>query len=400
MNQFLSQCAGRDRSGFTLIEVLIGVIVLGLGLLGLASIFPAVVVQQRQAADAVQGDSTSKSVESFIRASPQLNEPFAGAFDRVRIDRTFSPPAARQIERGRTQWDMGTDSPGANAPMAFDTNNDGALIFGVPEAGNIVADVAGYFNSVRTRIDDVGEIEISQFMRLYPNPKFRDTPNPTPAQQSLRAKNDGPQFVWDVAIRRDKGTSGTLPPRGSDALQVALFVRRLDPGIRGDLNTVFDPASATRVLAVAENGPASRPEVVGVPTLDGGRTQGSVYSPIRRAQLSVYRPAGNATPVARNRVVYAAGSVDRVSDEAVLAWLPRAGQKFVGPQGQVWTVLGVTTEGTGANQVVIMTLDDGIEDRTQDEGGTTVDILFTMQTPANVRVFSISAPQRAAYGAN
>ena len=44
-----------NRRAFSLIEGLIAVLVLGVGLLGLAAVFPVVITQQRDAVDVIQG---------------------------------------------------------------------------------------------------------------------------------------------------------------------------------------------------------------------------------------------------------------------------------------------------------------------------------------------------------
>lgn len=359
----------RGRGGFTLIEVLIGIIVLGLGLLGLASVFPAVVVQQKQAADAVQGDSTAKSVEALLRASPSFNRPFDGAVDRLRINATFSAAVG---PTGLTRWEIGTG--GANESGALDMDQaNGALFVAMPPGGRVTIDVDDAVNALPS-IQSAESVELTQVARLFPQPKFRGADAGT-----VRNKNDGPQFVWDIAVRRDKGTSAILDPLGSDAMQIAIFVRRIDPGIRGDVNTVF---GGNGVVAVAQGND-------GAPTLNG-RGQ---YSPIHRGQLTVFQPVNGDTP-ARNIVTFEPNSVDRIDDEVVIEWLARVGQKFVGPQGQLWTVQFVREEGGDT----LITLDQPLEDRTQALGGETVDILFTMQTPANVRVITLAAPTRPAFG--
>ncbi len=359
----------RARAGFTLIEVLIGIIVLGLGLLGLASVFPAVVVQQKQAADAVQGDSTAKSVEALLRASPSFNRPFDGAIDRLRINTAFSA-AANQA--GLTGWEIGTGGGNESGAMDMDQSN-GTLSVAMPQGGRVTIDLEDAVGAVQS-IQSAEAVELTQAARLFPQAKLRAND-----AGSVRSKNDGPQFVWDMALRRDKGTSAILDPLGSDAMQIAIFVRRIDPGIRGDFNAVF---AGNGVVAVAQG-------TDGAPTLNG---RGD-YSPILRGQLSVYQPT-NGDPALRNIVTLEPNSVERIADEVVIEWLGRVGQKFVGPQGQLWTVLSVREE----NDETLMTLDQPLEDRTQAQGGDTVDILFTMHTPANVRVITLAAPTRPAFG--
>ncbi|MFN9951596.1 MAG: prepilin-type N-terminal cleavage/methylation domain-containing protein, partial [bacterium] len=60
---------------FTLIEVLLGVLILGLGLLGLASVFPLVVKQQRAAQDVVRGVAAAGGAEAVLRGHSVLNDP-------------------------------------------------------------------------------------------------------------------------------------------------------------------------------------------------------------------------------------------------------------------------------------------------------------------------------------
>ncbi len=56
----------RSRSAFTLIEVLISVIVLAIGLVGLAAVFPAVITQQRNATDLSAGLRAGASGEALL----------------------------------------------------------------------------------------------------------------------------------------------------------------------------------------------------------------------------------------------------------------------------------------------------------------------------------------------
>jgi len=69
----MSRSTGRFIAAFSLIEILISIVVLSLGLLGLAAVFPAVVRQQRIATDSVQGVSIERTAQEYIRNSGTLN---------------------------------------------------------------------------------------------------------------------------------------------------------------------------------------------------------------------------------------------------------------------------------------------------------------------------------------
>ena len=60
--------------GFTLIEVLIGILILAIALLGLGAVIPVVVKAQRQASDATQGLVAIEAAEGYLRNSAELNK--------------------------------------------------------------------------------------------------------------------------------------------------------------------------------------------------------------------------------------------------------------------------------------------------------------------------------------
>jgi hypothetical protein len=63
----------RGRGAFSLVEVLIAVFVLSLGMLGLASIFPVVLHQQRTAGEVTEGSIAVGSIEATLRSNLDLN---------------------------------------------------------------------------------------------------------------------------------------------------------------------------------------------------------------------------------------------------------------------------------------------------------------------------------------
>src|SRR5690606_17226744 len=55
------------KRAFSLVEVLIAILVLGLGMLGLGAVFPAVISEQRRSFDSISGESVARQVEALLR---------------------------------------------------------------------------------------------------------------------------------------------------------------------------------------------------------------------------------------------------------------------------------------------------------------------------------------------
>lgn len=209
------------RSGFTLVEVLIGVLVLSLALLGLGALFPVVLREQRMARETVMGVSVQRSAAAYFENSGGLNPPapLNGA------------PASSGWVRMRsgltTLWESTLD-PTRPRIYPFTTSANMGIGGGVQ-------------------------------------------PTPIPVTDRLFPTGAGavPAMVWDMAVCRSipsgavaNGAQQQLAPQIT-AMRVAVFTRRIDPSIRVRPGfTLYQDLAAGVVLPVAM-------DADGVPTGNG-----------------------------------------------------------------------------------------------------------------------------------
>jgi len=354
------------RSGFTLIEVLLGVIILGLGLLGLAAVFPAVVVQQRQASDTVEGESIARSAESFLTASTSL----------VFQDRGWD--MLRRISTGSAWWSPDGEwripAPDDGDPMfSYVTLNDPLRPF-----------------TIRVGEDGVaGTAYISLYERMSPSPRL---PAQGPNAEQLSAA-DEPRFVWDIAARRVRRELGDLDANApadaglKDSVMVAVFVRRIDSGIRRDGQTLHTRFAEGNWVPVAEDSN-------GRPTFDGGRGQvGSGYQ-YSRIRDDIPLTAFN------DEALNERGFENEFTVGGQLGgFFAQGGQQFVSPRGNIYRVVKVESraDDAGASATVLTVEPSMPRSEFIDRDGTfsaTVSVLGTPQVPVGVRVFTVPAPNR------
>jgi prepilin-type N-terminal cleavage/methylation domain-containing protein len=352
---------GNTRA-FTLVEVLIGILILGIGLLGLSAIFPAVVAQQRGASDAVEGTAAAQSAEAYLTSHvnlsqrhlpPHTNTNVYNGWEALAFNAQWSPTGA---------WQTAYNDQG---PIALDLATGDLTIVGQTDVIIPVRD------------------------RLLPRPTFTNTDT---GFGSAR-------FVWDVAARRMirraavSGTARTWEARLDDSIEVAVFLRRIDAGMRVRQGTNFVP--------VAEN-------ENGVPTYDGrgdnaaAGTSDPNYSIIRSTALAPFvQPGGTINPQRSVSFVF-------VSEEGTLggglnindveAAMGQVGQRFVTPKGDVVRVVRVewlenvgSTTGTTKRPVLRIepSVPYGDFDTTGGTGYETLNVLYTPQVPVGVKVFRV-----------
>lgn len=356
-----------QQGGFSLLEVLIAVVVLSLGLLGLAAVFPAVLSQQRSANDASLGAATARSAQDFLaRSSLNTPSPLYDASGNP-LDLTNSGNAAQ-----RRGWDILVADPDWSKQEEW-------TIAGEPD--NLLLDSATGDVTVGT---GTNKVWVALADRLSPPPL---------------EVGEAPKYVWDFALRRSIGTNfgridiGTRgqavqdqPARAQDRVQVAVFVRRIDNGIRtasgktlAQVLTGKDLASANdRRVPVAQDGQ-------GRPTLDGvgsGGTGTLNYSNIQRVTYTVRPPTG-------------AGLDEIVIEPSSLsAFAEQVGQKLVDQFGIIHTVTSVVVNETGPRPVVeYLKIAPPISGDLVGIGSNSAEgalsMLLTPQVPVGVQVFDV-----------
>jgi type II secretory pathway pseudopilin PulG len=325
--------AARVARAFTLIEVLIGVLVMALGLLGLGAIIPVIVREQRLASDATLGVTAASDARALFETRPDFN-PGNTAGGGVPV----------------TAWDLWLDKQGwspLSGAGAFEFEPWGPEFDSATGNFTFAPPAAAPYKATLTVAD-----------RLWPIGSRR------------------PAYVWDLVARRVPGeaTATPWPSTAVQQLQIAIFVRRLDQNIRVPANsTLFDVVTGNALgnsrfpVAVDSNG---------LPTNNG---QGQYAEPIV-AQASIYYIANQP----RDRL-----TINGTSVEVDLASV--TGQKLVDNLGNVYTVRGVPEDGLGS--VVVEPPVPPSVDPTN-AGNVLTQVVFTPQVPAAVRVVTVTRPAK------
>lgn len=241
-------------AAFSLVELLVALVVLALGLLGIASVFPVVISQQRQALDDTVGYAQAKQVEAELRSEqgglllfPSL---LLGDMDFDVPDNSFR--GCRGGEVYALPSGLWVTDPG-DLPHTSGGSEQAA------ERGEILLEAdqgsrcdGSGFDEYSLDSDDREEVRITPAMRLLPQPYSGD--------------GIEPQFVWDPVFRR--GFDG--------GLEAIVFVRRIDRTIR-----VPDGQRLSDVLTAGAR----------LPVTPGGRG-GDTYSRPRSFAAWVEQPDG------------------------------------------------------------------------------------------------------------
>lgn len=344
-------------TGFTLIEVLLGVMILAIGLLGLGAVFPLVVKQQRTAQDAIVGLSTAKGAESYLRSHLGMADVSTkggwAAISRQLYNGIKSKPL-----KDRLAW-----SEILNGSDPFYGN-----------IGDNHTNLSGTLRFVSTS-NPGSTVYIKPTDRLLPS-----------GQSDVE-----PMFVWDVApslansyVQRNLTDAPSNLP-----IRVTVFVRRIDPGIRVTSGkSLLEAISKGEVVPVAADGD-------GLATLDGkgvlvnGKPKYSTFK-YPEADPVAYRRF-NATSGAYNVLTFSKAS------QPELAAIRQIGQQLVDTDGNVYTVTAFPDEsekdyGYGKDMATSVVVSPGIPGSLLSNGGglpSNFQLLCTPQIPAAVTTFVV-----------
>ena len=187
-----SEAAARWR-GFSLIEVLLSVFILGIGVISIAALFPAGIAQQRQSVDDITGPIVAQNALAILRT--KLRPADFGTFEEF-----GAGPPLFTID-GDWPWLRPAfilNDPGFSSGTIDIFNGTGAAA--AIEAG-IPSGIP--YNTARYATSPI--FVVTQQERYYPM-RSLNSANPRPPK---------PQYVWDCMFRRFQGK-----------VMVAIFVYR------------------------------------------------------------------------------------------------------------------------------------------------------------------------------
>lgn len=349
------------KRAFSLVEVLIAILVLGLGMLGLGAVFPAVISEQRRSFDSISGESVARQVEALLRdkenglvdLSP-LRSPEFGTISSggPGSGNDFGPPD--RVPPGSAGYDylwvmrgrvvLGDQDDQWAGPVPGANEGAGDLLTGMWRADNKQTD---------------RDLSLPVSARLHPAP----------------GSGLDPAYVWDVVARRHP----------SGGTQFAVFVRRIDDRIPvpagATLSDVLTGRNTNRLLPFAVDTSTGR---LVTPAANPPNPQAYPAPMSLEAKVDDKQPTWLILTDAEDSDI-----------DTTMSFVRRVGQRLVDNTGVVRTVVGIPQPQRGepsaqdASRAVIVSPPFTLTDAGEDGATKVRQVVFTPQTPVAVRVFTL-----------
>ncbi|MGJ8635826.1 MAG: prepilin-type N-terminal cleavage/methylation domain-containing protein [Phycisphaerales bacterium] len=300
-------------AGFSLVEVLIAIVVLGLGLLGLGAVFPIVIAQQRESVAIVEGISVASMAENILTSSDEIVD-FSRWFDPANRFGYEGPATTDEITY---EWVVAPFAPYSGYEQVpgfegFAGSTDGRWYV---ELNNSLSPLTDPANDINASTGLASVLTVHD--RLIPQPY----------------SGKDPKYVWDIVARREPGT---LRP------QLAIFIRQVDQRIRvpsnqslSDMLIVGGPDTTRPVLPVALYS-GNHPQVGkrGLPAVDDGKDANIVYAQPQSLQVQVVKEH-------LDWLIFE--EADNMNIDGSISLATEPGQQLLDNTGVVRTVLGPAT---------------------------------------------------------
>jgi prepilin-type N-terminal cleavage/methylation domain-containing protein len=237
---FQTPLAASHHRAFSLIEVLLAIFILGVGVISIAALFPAGIVQQRQSVDEIVGPVVANNAMEIIRSKIRAAD--FGTFEDFNI-RTYASPRPTIV--GDWNWLR----PGflfGDDPATIGVDETGAIdIFSGASAfsGTGTYPVATEYPGSSGYVSSSSTGNLQSFPTLHGIPYNRNDFAAAPrfiitreeryypmGTQLANGSHPKPQFVWDCMFRRYQGK-----------IMVAIFVYRASVPGGGSANYSVAP---------------------------------------------------------------------------------------------------------------------------------------------------------------
>jgi Tfp pilus assembly protein PilV len=365
---------------FSLVEVLLAILILALGLLGLGAVIPVVVKQQRTAADTTLGVTAAKDAQAALLSRPEFNPSSVS---------TTLPNAWDHLLADTNNWSTSGNNVDDHLWHPWERPRN----FMTPDTGDM------NFNNQSSASGQ--RVTLLMRDRLWPSTSMQVVETELRGEDRYR-----PQFVWDFVARRVR--TGTIVVGGNitngvpEAVQVALFVRRIDLGIRiprpatGPQPTLRDVLTGPPEPAGVTNADRCVPVAV-VDSTNPTPTNRGCNGPGARTYAGFLTLDATFNGTRRNRIELSHGGLSTQGNQELLMTLAsQPNQKLVDNFGNVYTVLHVDEQLSSSVAVTVVVSPEVPTSVNVPPAAPTVDdfrqVVFTPQVPGAVRVFTVTRP--------